>query len=127
MSEFQEKVIEEFDSVKYEISELNEKLDNLTKIMEKICKNTPSIKKIKKVRAEGEPKRNISAYFWFQSEVRKGISEANEGSGVTEISKLIASKWSSLDPNDREKYNSMAAEDKERYVKEMEEWKAGTN
>lgn len=87
-------------------------------------------KKKKKHKAEGEPKRAISGYFFFTAEKRPEFSEevkaANGGKlDVGAVSKKIADVWNSMDAAAKAKYEEMAAKDKDRYKAELEAWTAG--
>ena len=71
-----------------------------------------------------KPKRGRSAYIFFCSSVRPGVKNDNPDLDAKEITKLLSEMWSDLkeedDSEDLQKYNKMAAADKERYTKEME-------
>ena len=82
-----------------------------------------------------KPKRPLSAYNWFFHSERKNILNdtpiRKEGKprrshgkiGFADLARLIAAKWKSLSKEDRATYDEKATIDKDRYLKEMEEWK----
>jgi hypothetical protein len=83
-------------------------------------------KKGKKEKDPNKPKRNLSAYFFFLAEARPEIVRVDlkgDKSKVAEVTKIGGQKWKALDAKAKEKYDQLAAKDKERYAKEMEEYK----
>lgn len=82
-----------------------------------------------------KPKRPLSAYNWFFASERKKILEdapiRKEGKprrshgkiGFADLARSIAAKWKGLTKEERAVYDEKAAVDKDRYVREMEEWK----
>lgn len=60
----------------------------------------------------------------FSNSVRSQVKEENPGLSVTEIAKLIGTKWNELSAEDKEPFVKKAAEDKVRYEREMEVYKA---
>lgn len=82
-----------------------------------------------------KPTKNLSAYnFYFKDQRRKmleklpirpeGKPRRSHGKiGFSEMAKTIAAGWKSIDPESRSYYEYLAKQDKERYVREMEEWK----
>lgn len=84
-----------------------------------------------------KPKRPLSAYNWFfQTERQKILEETptrKEGKprrshgkiGFADLARMIAAKWKSLSKEERATYDEKAAIDKQRYQREMEEWKKG--
>ena len=82
-----------------------------------------------------KPKRPLSAYNWFFHSERKNILNdtpiRKEGKprrshgkiGFADLARSIAAKWKSLSKAERLIYDEKAKIDKERYAREMEEWK----
>ena len=82
-----------------------------------------------------KPKRPLSAYNWFFHSERKNILNdtpiRKEGKprrshgkiGFADLARLIAAKWKSLSKDDRAIYDEKATIDKDRYLREMKEWK----
>lgn len=84
-----------------------------------------------------KPKRPLSAYNWFFQTERQRILEETptrkEGKprrshgkiGFADLARMIAAKWKSLSKEERAIYDEKAAIDKQRYQREMDEWKEG--
>jgi hypothetical protein len=82
-----------------------------------------------------KPKRPLSAYNWFFHSERQNILNdtpiRKEGKprrshgkiGFADLARSIAAKWKSLSKEDRAVYDEKATKDKDRYLREMEEWK----
>merc|ERR1719217_290651 len=87
----------------------------------------PKKKKGKKGKKDpNKPKRGLSAYFFFGKDVRADVIKnecKGDGSKVTEVMKAIGVRWGKVDAKGREKYEKLAEADKERYAKEMAEYK----
>ncbi|VDN54982.1 unnamed protein product [Dracunculus medinensis] len=87
---------------------------------EKVTKS--SGKKEKKKKDPNAPKKAQSAYFlWFgenYSSIRK------EGLSATEAAQRAGKMWKEIDNETKQKYEKKAAEDKERYNREMKEYLA---
>lgn len=79
-------------------------------------------KKSKKDRDENAPKRASTAFMLWLNEHREKIKKENPGIKVTEIAKKGGEMWSEM--KDKSEWESKAAKEKERYNKEMEEYKA---
>jgi HMG-box domain len=82
-----------------------------------------------------KPTKNLSAYnFYFKDQRRKmleklpirpeGKPRRSHGKiGFSEMAKTIGAGWKSIDAETRRYYEYLAKQDKERYIREMEEWK----
>lgn len=86
-------------------------------------------KKSKKHRAEGEPKRGLTAFFFYSNEVRPKVQEevrqANNGKlDVGQVGSKIGQLWNALTESEKAKYEAMAVKDKERYKTEYDAWVA---
>lgn len=81
-----------------------------------------TVKKTKKERDENAPKRATTAFMLWLNETRETIKKDNPGISVTEIAKKGGELWSTL--KDKSKWEEKSGKDKERYTKEMEEYKA---
>lgn len=67
------------------------------------------------------PKKPHSAYICFNMEYRAAAKEKPDNSGnFTDISKEIGQKWSTMTEAHKKKYYDRAAEDTERYNRELE-------
>lgn len=84
-----------------------------------------------------KPKRPLSAYNIFFRAERANILKATpskyEGDkprrshgkiGFASLARNVAAKWNNIDPETRKHFDQLAAEDKARYKREMETWKA---
>ena len=61
----------------------------------------------------------------YSNAVRAQVKEENPTLPVTEIAKVIGAKWKALSTAEKEPYVKLAADDKVRYDREMELYKAG--
>lgn len=69
------------------------------------------------------PKGAKSAYMCYNAAVRPKIAAENPGMAVTEIAKIIGAKWNGLTDEEKVEYNQQAQEDKERYKRDMADYK----
>ena len=82
-----------------------------------------STKKIEKKTTEG-PKKNKSSYMFFCSDERETIKNENPELSNKEILVEMGARWKILkesDPDRLKKYEELAAEDKERFLREKGE------
>ena len=68
------------------------------------------------------PKKPTSSYFFFSADMRKTVREDSPNMTVPELGKHLGSEWKKLSTEDKKKYTDLAAADKKRYEKEMEEY-----
>ena len=70
----------------------------------------------------GMPKKPRSAYNFFcqDKDIIAAIKEENPGIAPKDLMVKKSEIWKSLDSDDKQQYDQMAAEDKERYKEEME-------
>ena len=83
----------------------------------------------------GKPKRCLTAYnIFFQEERRRLLEMLPPRSGVkskkahgkigfAELGRTISRNWKNVTPEQKEYYLELARQDKQRYLREMEEWK----
>ena len=91
----------------------------------------PEPKKGKKAKAKKDPnapKKALSAFILFsnakRAEVTAELKAANpDMKGVAEVGKKLGEMWKALSDAEKEPFNKMAAGDKERYAKAMEDYK----
>ncbi len=76
----------------------------------------------KKKKDPNAPKRNMSAFFIYSNEVRSQVKEQNPDAGFGDIAKLISKQYKALAADELEIYKKKAAEDKERYQRQMREY-----
>jgi hypothetical protein len=67
-----------------------------------------------------KPKRNMSAFFLYSNANRARVKEEHEGVAFGQVAKLLSKEFKAITPEEREKWDKLAAEDKERYQLEME-------
>uniref|UniRef100_A0A1I8AQK9 HMG box domain-containing protein n=1 Tax=Steinernema glaseri TaxID=37863 RepID=A0A1I8AQK9_9BILA len=79
-------------------------------------------RRTKKKEKKVAPKRGQSAYMFWLAENRARLTEP--GKPVTEVTKKAGAEWRVL--TERTKWEEMARKDKERYDREMAEFKNGT-
>jgi len=82
-------------------------------------------KKGKKEKDPNKPKKAMCGYMFFVNEMRPEIIRVDlkgDGSKVAEVTKVAGAKWKALDAKGKEKYEKLAAQDKIRFEKEMEEY-----
>ena len=78
---------------------------------------------VKSVRAEGQPKRPMSAYFlWMNEEGRAGVKAKNPDAPITVVSKKCGEEWRGLDDDSKKKYEKKQVVAKEKFEKDMKEW-----
>merc|ERR1712153_51808 len=78
---------------------------------------------VKQAKAEGQPKRPMSAYFlWMNTEGRAMVKKNNPDAPITEISKKCGEEWRSLDASAKKKFEKMQEEAKKKFEKEFKVW-----
>lgn len=77
--------------------------------------------KKKKQKKEG-PKRSLTSFLYYSMEKRPEIKERNPEMGIGDISKEIGVMWKAASSSEKEKFEEMAARDKERYNRELKEF-----
>lgn len=78
--------------------------------------------KKKKQKKEG-PKRPSSSYIYFSNAKRGQVKEKNPSLSIGDIAKELGAMWKTVSPDEKEIYENMAARDKERYERELKEFK----
>lgn len=81
-------------------------------------------KKKKKKKDPNLPKRNKNAYLLFSVDARAKVKEENPDATFGELAKIISAKFKQLSAKEKKKWDDKAAADKERYDREMAEYKA---
>jgi len=71
--------------------------------------------KVKKLKDPNAPKRPMSAYFIFMNATRDSVKAKNPGISTGDCSKVIGKMWAEMEPREKEKYDVLAAEAKEKY------------
>ncbi|KAF5027671.1 hypothetical protein F66182_232 [Fusarium sp. NRRL 66182] len=70
---------------------------------------------------ENAPERPPSAYVLFSNKMREDLRSQNLT--FTEIAKLVGENWQNLNPSEKESYESQANADKEKYHRDLMEYK----
>jgi len=73
------------------------------------------------------PKKPVNAYIIFSNEHRANVIAANPGIKTNKVMEEIGKKWSSLSKEEKEIYESKAADDKVRFQDEWEIFKNQTS
>lgn len=97
---------------------------NRSKLEKAIVKaqDIKSKKDRKKLKDPNAPKVGKSAYIFFCMDKRKELTEKHPEYSGTTILKTLGNQWSGLTDKQKEKYNKMAKDDKERYLTEMKSY-----
>jgi len=77
-------------------------------------------KKKKKKKDPNAPKRGLSSFLLYSNANRSRIKEENPEAKFGDIAKLASAEFKELSETDRARWDQLAAEDKERYNREME-------
>ena len=86
-------------------------------------KKKPGPKKGSKYKTvPGKPKRPKSAYSHFMGDVSKEVHDENPTLSRAECMKLVGARWKALGDSERAPYTMMAAQSKQAYEEEIEEW-----
>lgn len=76
-------------------------------------------KKKKKKKDPNAPKRNQSSFFLYSNATRNDVKEANPEAKFGEIAQIISRHFKALPAEERAYWDEKAAQDKERYQREM--------
>nr|XP_043624873.1 high mobility group B protein 13-like [Erigeron canadensis] len=79
-------------------------------------------KKNKRIDDPSKPKRPPSSFLLFSKETRKDLSKEKPGISNAQLTALISVKWKDLSEEQKQKWNSEAAEAMEIYKKEIAEY-----
>jgi len=80
-------------------------------------------KKKKKKKDPNAPKRNMSAFFLYSNAVRETVRGENPEAKFGDIAKIISVQFKKLSAKERGKYDQLAVEDKERYQRQMADYR----
>lgn len=78
----------------------------------------------KKSKDPNSPKRGLSAYLFFASDIRPQLRAQYPTDAFPLISSKIGELWKQLDPSQKQPYEEKAEADKKRYERELEAYKA---
>jgi len=71
------------------------------------------------------PKRNLSAYFLFCAEERDRVKTSTPNLSLGDTAKELGRRWAACDQTTKQKFEKLAAKDKERYEREKAAYKGG--
>ena len=94
------------------------------KINEMIVKLLGDRPKTKKVVDPNKPKRGKSSYLFFCDEKRKEVMVQLKGGSIAQSSKVLGQMWAKITPEEKTRYQDMAALAKEEYLTEMDKYNA---
>jgi len=77
-------------------------------------------KKTKKKKDPNAPKRNQSSFFLYSNATRNDVKAANPEAKFGEIAQIISRHFKALPEEERAYWDEKAAQDKERYQRDME-------
>lgn len=60
------------------------------------------------------PKKAMSAYLLYSIEKLNGLQKSNPDKKMTEITKIVASNWKSLNDEEKQPFHLLAEQDKKR-------------
>lgn len=83
----------------------------------------PTTKKKKK--DPKAPKKGLSAYMFFNMEMRKKLKDENPSLSFGDLARMVSVKYKELTPDGKKKYEDMASVDKKRYTEEMANYSGG--
>jgi len=95
-------------------------LDNATNLIEKLLDKPIQLKKLKD---SGKPKRASSAWIYYTTKHRRGVMNKYPNKSIGDVTKVLANMWKKTTNKQREPYQKLADQDKDRYHQEMEEYK----
>jgi len=70
------------------------------------------------------PKRAMTAYIFFSNDHRDEVKKNNPEIKFGEVAKELSRMWKEAGPGEKKKYDERAQKDKQRYEKEMVDYKA---
>lgn len=70
------------------------------------------------------PKRASGAYVFFTNDMRPKVLQEFPGIKFVELGKVLGERWRALTPQQKKRYEDMAAEDKVRFQMEMQQYTA---
>jgi len=85
--------------------------------------SSPSSAQKRRKKDPSAPKAPLNGYLVYFNEERADMRQKNPTMSFGELTKIIAIKWKDLPTEDKQKYINEAELDKERYVKEMADYK----
>mmetsp|Transcript_34168 Transcript_34168/g.39839 ORF Transcript_34168/g.39839 Transcript_34168/m.39839 type:complete len:136 (+) Transcript_34168:45-452(+) len=65
------------------------------------------------------PKKPLTAFFLYKGDIYDDVKKANPDKKMTDLTKIISTKWNNVDAATKSKYEKKNEEAKEKYEKEM--------
>ena len=84
----------------------------------------PKVSKRKKKRDPNEPQKPVSAYALFFRDSQANIKLANPNAAFGDVSKIVASMWDGLDPDNKAAYKKRTENAKKEYLKKLAAYRA---
>jgi HMG (high mobility group) box len=81
-------------------------------------------RKVKKIRDPAAPKRARGSFVFFTFDIRPQILREFPGIKFVEMGTIMGERWRNLTPEEKKKYEDLAAEDKNRFNNEMQRYMA---
>jgi len=82
-------------------------------------------KRKRRKRDPNAPKRALSAFFWYCGDERPAVKAAlNNTNSVSQVAKELGRRWALIRPDQKARFEAMAAKDKIRYEKALKAYKA---
>eukprot|EP00543_Licmophora_paradoxa_P003997 CAMPEP_0202447924 /NCGR_PEP_ID=MMETSP1360-20130828/6702_1 /ASSEMBLY_ACC=CAM_ASM_000848 /TAXON_ID=515479 /ORGANISM="Licmophora paradoxa, Strain CCMP2313" /LENGTH=315 /DNA_ID=CAMNT_0049065235 /DNA_START=106 /DNA_END=1053 /DNA_ORIENTATION=+ len=81
-------------------------------------------RKVKKVKDPAAPKRARGSFVFFTFDMRPRIMAEYPGIKFVELGTIMGERWRALTPEEKKKYENMAADDKIRFNNEMQKYMA---
>jgi len=89
-----------------------------------VDENRPTGKRLKRSKKDpNAPKRWRSSFVFFTFEMRPRVMAENPGIRFVDMGNILGEMWRALKPEEKKRYEDMAAQDKLRFAHEMEEYK----
>lgn len=82
----------------------------------------PKGKKRRRVRDVNAPKPPLTGYVRFLNVRRDKVRAENPNLNFSDLTKMLGSEWSKMSQHEKQRYLDEADRDKERYLKELEEY-----
>ncbi|XP_044002561.1 high mobility group protein 20A isoform X2 [Aphidius gifuensis] len=105
------------------IQDLNKKSGNSSGNMSQANTTNRQKKRKKTLRDATAPKQPLTGYFRFLNNRREKVRSENPTMSFADLTKLLASEWSSLPTEQKQEYLDAAEQDKERYNREFRDYK----
>ncbi|XP_026481209.1 high mobility group protein 20A isoform X2 [Ctenocephalides felis] len=80
-------------------------------------------RKLKSAKDAGAPKQPLTGYIRFMNERRESLKAEKPTLGFVELTRLLAEEWGSLEAAKKKQYLDAAEQDRERYLREVDEYK----